>query len=79
MTCAIERNRCSSLSERCRLMRVSSDTRKNSYLRIAGGLNLFFEGHRAKIQAEFASTITNANLTTTPALHQIIVQAQLAL
>jgi len=57
----------------------NSDTKKNSYLRIAGGLNLFFQGHRAKLQAEFASTITNANLTTTPALHQIIVQAQLAL
>jgi hypothetical protein len=57
----------------------NSDTRKNSFLKIGGGLNLFLHGHRAKLQAEFASTITNANLTTTPALHQIIVQAQLSL
>jgi hypothetical protein len=56
----------------------NSDTKKNSYLRIAGGLNLFVHGHRAKIQAEFASTIANANLTTTPALHQIVLQTQLA-
>ena len=57
----------------------NSDTRKNSFLKIGGGLNLFLHAHRAKLQAEFASTITNANLTTTPALHQIVVQAQLAL
>jgi hypothetical protein len=57
----------------------NSDTKRNSYLKVGGGLNLFFYGHGAKIQAEVASTITNANLTTTPALHQIIVQAQLAL
>ena len=57
----------------------NSDTKKNSFLKIAGGLNLFFVGHRAKIQAEFASIITNTSLERTPALHQIIVQAQLAL
>jgi hypothetical protein len=57
----------------------NSDTKKNSFLKIAGGLNLFFVGHRAKIQAEFASIITNASLERTPTLHQIIVQAQLAL
>jgi hypothetical protein len=57
----------------------NSDTKKNSYLKIAGGLNLFFHDHRGKIQAEFASIIANANLATTPAMHQIIVQTQLAL
>ena len=57
----------------------NSDTKRNSYLKIAGGLNLFLHGHHAKIQAEFASIIANANLETTPALHQIIVQVQLAL
>jgi hypothetical protein len=41
-------------------------------------LNLFLHGHHAKIQAEFASIIANANLATTPAMHQIIVQTQLA-
>jgi hypothetical protein len=57
----------------------NSDTKRNSFLKIAGGLNVFLHGHHAKIQAEFASIIANANLATTPALHQFIVQAQLAL
>ena len=57
----------------------NSDTKKNSFLKVAGGLNLFLHGHHAKIQAEFASIIANASLTTTPALHQIVVQAQLLL
>jgi hypothetical protein len=56
----------------------NSDTKQNSYLKIAGGLNLFLQGHRAKIQGEFASIIANANLVTTPPLHQVIVQSQLA-
>ncbi len=56
----------------------NSDTKKNSFLKVAGGLNLFLEGHRVKIQAEFASLIANASLDTTPAVHQIVVQTQLA-
>jgi hypothetical protein len=56
----------------------NSDTKNNSYLKIAGGLNLFLQGHRVKIQAELASTIANANLETTPALHQLVIQTQLA-
>jgi hypothetical protein len=55
----------------------NSDTKKNSYLKIAGGVNLFLHDHRVKIQAEFASSITNADLRATPALHQIVVQTQL--
>jgi hypothetical protein len=55
----------------------NSDTKKNSYRKIAGGLNLFLQGHHARVQAEFASTIANADLATTPALHQIVVQTQL--
>ena len=56
----------------------NSDTKKNSYLKIAGGLNVFLYGHQAKVQAEFASIINNSNLTTTPALHQVVVQTQIA-
>ena len=56
----------------------NSDTKQNSYLKIAGGLNVFLQGHRAKIQAEYARIIANANLATTPPLHQVIVQTQLA-
>jgi len=57
----------------------NSDTKRNSFLKIAAGLNLFVHGHHAKFQAEFASIVTNASLETTPALHQLILQAQLAL
>lgn len=46
--------------------------------KIAAGLNLFLHGHHAKLQAEFASIIMAANLATAPALHQVILQAQLA-
>jgi len=52
---------------------ASSSSRK-----IAAGLNLFLHGHHAKLQAEFASIIMAANLATAPALHQVILQAQLA-
>jgi hypothetical protein len=55
----------------------NSDTKRNSYLKIAGGVNVFLHDHHAKIQAEFASSITNTDLRATPALHQIIVQTQL--
>jgi len=58
--------------------RYNSATKKNSYRKIAGGLNFFLQGHHAKIQAEFASVIANASLDMTPASHQIIVQSQLA-
>jgi hypothetical protein len=56
----------------------NSDTKKNSFLKVAGGLNFFLQGHRVKIQAEVASVIANASLDTTPAAHQIVVQTQLA-
>ena len=56
----------------------NSDTKQNSFLRIAGGLNLFLQGHGAKIQAELASSIANANLQRTPARHQFVLQTQLA-
>jgi hypothetical protein len=44
---------------------------------VAGGANLFLYDHRVKIQMEFASSIANADLRATPALHQIILQTQL--
>ena len=56
----------------------NSDTKKNSFLKAAAGVNFFLQGHRAKVQAEFASVIANASLANTPALHQIVVQTQLA-
>jgi Phosphate-selective porin O and P len=56
----------------------NSDTKKNSYLKVAGGLNFFLQGHHAKLQVEFASVIANANLDTTQASHRFVVQSQLA-
>jgi hypothetical protein len=40
-------------------------------------VNLFLYDHRVKIQMEFASSIANADLRATPALHQVILQTQL--
>jgi len=63
----------------------NSDTRVNSFLRVAGGLTYFFNRHRAKIMAEFQSTIANGvlpdtpGLPATPRLHTILLQGQLAL
>jgi len=62
----------------------NSDTKRNSFVKGAAGLNYLFRGHQAKIGAEFAVMINNAVITdapgrpATPALHQIIVQGQLA-
>jgi hypothetical protein len=62
----------------------NSDTRKNSFLKVAGGFNIYIRGHHAKIQAEYESLIANGVLPNTPGLaatprqHQILVQAQIA-
>jgi hypothetical protein len=62
----------------------NSDTRKNSFLKIAGGLNYYVRGHNAKLQAEYASLIANGVLPNTPGFaatprqHQILFQAQIA-
>jgi hypothetical protein len=62
----------------------NSDTRKNSFLKVAGGLNYYIRGHHAKIQAEYESLIVNGVLPNTPGLpatprqHQILFQAQVA-
>ena len=62
----------------------NSETKVNSFLRLAGGLNYYLRGHRAKLQAEFSSTIANGVLPDTPGLamsprlKQFNLQAQLA-
>ena len=62
----------------------NSDTRVNSFLRIAGGLTFFIHKHNAKIMTEFQNTIANGTLPNTPGhaatpwLHQILLQGQLA-
>ena len=57
----------------------NSDSRQNSFLKVAGGLNWFVRGSQARISAEFGSIIDGSNLDTTPAMHQILIQAQIAL
>jgi hypothetical protein len=56
----------------------NSDTKQNSYFRVAGGVNYFFHGHDAKLVAEFSSMINNGNLSTTPTLKELILQYQIA-
>jgi len=61
----------------------NSDTKTNSFLRLAGGLNIYIKRHHAKIQMEYQNTIMNGTLpnqpdhTMTPYLHQFLVQWQL--
>ncbi len=63
----------------------NSETKVNSFLRLAGGLTYFIRGHQAKIMAEYENTIANGVLPNTPAhvstkwLHQILLQAQVHL
>jgi hypothetical protein len=54
----------------------NSDSRQNSFLRVAGGLNYFVKGPQVRISTEFVSVINGGNLNTTPALHQVLLQAQ---
>jgi hypothetical protein len=56
----------------------NSDSRQNSFMKVAGGLNYFIKGPQARISVEFASVINGANLKQTPALHQVMLQGQLA-
>jgi hypothetical protein len=56
----------------------NSDSRQNSFLRVAGGLNFFLKGPQARLSTEFVSVINSGNLNTTPALHQVLLQAQVS-
>jgi hypothetical protein len=55
----------------------NADDRTQSLLKWAAGLNYFLKGHNAKLSAEFVGLIPGGNLSTTPTLHQVIVQGQL--
>jgi hypothetical protein len=60
----------------------NSDTKTNSFLKLAGGLNFYIRAHRAKIQVEYESLIQNGVLPNhpnmTPWQRQFLVQAQIA-
>src|SRR5262249_13672146 len=61
----------------------NSDTKTNSFARLAGGLTYFIRGHQAKILLEYQNTISNGVLPNTPGrvmtpwLHQVLLQVQL--
>lgn len=59
----------------------NSDTKVNSFLRLAGGVNYYIHGHHAKIQLEYETTIANGILpdhpNMTPWTRQILLQAQI--
>jgi len=61
----------------------NSDPKTSSYLKAAGGLNLYIRGNHAKIQLEYERLIAGGTLpdtpgkTATPWQHQVLVQAQI--
>jgi hypothetical protein len=57
----------------------NSDSRWNSFLKMAGGLNWFLKGAQARLTLEFASVINSGNLNITRMLNQVILQAQASL
>lgn len=62
----------------------NSETKTNSFLKLAGGLNFYIHRHNAKIMTEYWNLISNGTLPNTPGrvstpwLHQVQLQAQLA-
>lgn len=62
----------------------NSDPKTSSILRLSGGVNYYFKGHNAKLQAEFGHQKFGSNTTpglildTTNAQHYFILQAQAA-
>ncbi len=54
----------------------NSDSRQNSFLKVAGGLNYFLKKHQAKLSLEFWHIKSGVNLDAASALHQIVFQAQ---
>jgi hypothetical protein len=57
----------------------NSDSRWNSFLKLAGGLNWFLRGSQVRLTLEFASVINGRNLNNTRALHLVTLQGQLNL
>ena len=55
----------------------NSDTKKDSSLKVGGGVNVFLRGHEAKIHTELARVLATGSLTTTPPTYQVVVQTQL--
>ncbi len=57
----------------------NSDSRWNSFLKVAGGLNWFLRGAQVRIALEFASVINRGNLNNTRALHLVTLQGQISI
>ncbi len=57
----------------------NADDKGQSMRKWAAGVNYFFIGHQAKLSAEFVGLINAGNLSTTPTLHQVILQASFLL
>jgi hypothetical protein len=56
----------------------NSDSRQNSFLKIAGGINYFIQKHQTKIGIEFSHIKSGVNLDASNALHQVLLQSQIA-
>jgi hypothetical protein len=57
----------------------NSDSRWNSFLKMAGGLNWYLKGAQSRLTLEFASVINGGNLNNTRNLNQVTLQAQVSL
>jgi hypothetical protein len=56
----------------------NSDSRQNSFLKIAGGINYFIQKHQTKIGIEFIHIKSGVNLDASNAVHQVLLQSQIA-
>jgi len=56
----------------------NSDSRQNSFLKIAGGINYFIQKHQAKIGLEFIHIKSGVNLDAASAVHQVLLQSQIS-
>jgi hypothetical protein len=62
----------------------NSETRTNSFLKLAGGLNYYIRKHNAKIMAEYSGAIAGGVLpdtpgkAATPRTYQVLLQSQIA-
>ncbi len=56
----------------------NSDSKQNSFLKVAGGINYFIEKHQAKIGLEFIHIKAGVNFDAANALHQVLLQGQIS-
>jgi hypothetical protein len=56
----------------------NSDSKQNSFLKVAGGINYFIQKHQARIGLEFVHIKSGVNFDASTAVHQILLQTQIS-